>query len=106
MKRMPDNIVEVAETMIARGVDKADLDYALELVMTSSPAREQGLQIPLLERLMQAGATPPDSEMKNDLAWVMTANCCVAAAPGLPSGSTQAPAMNVTVTLPASSELA
>ena len=28
MKRMPDNIVEVAETMIARGVDKADLDYA------------------------------------------------------------------------------
>lgn len=58
MKRMPDNIVEVAETMIARGVDKADLDYALELVMTSSPAREQGLQIPLLEKLMKAGATP------------------------------------------------
>lgn len=58
MKRMPDNIVEVAETMITRGVDKADLDYALELVMTSSPAREQGLQIPLLERLMKAGATP------------------------------------------------
>jgi len=57
MKRMPDNIVEVAETMIARGVDKTDLDYALELVMTSSPAREQGLQIPLLERLMEAGAT-------------------------------------------------
>ena len=28
MKRMPDNIVEVAETMIDRGVDKADLDYA------------------------------------------------------------------------------
>lgn len=58
MKRMPDNIVEIAETMIVRGVDKADLDYALELVMTSSPAREQGLQIPLLERLMKAGATP------------------------------------------------
>ena len=58
MKRMPDNIVEVAETMIDRGVDKADLDYALELVMTSLPAREQGLQIPLLERLMKAGATP------------------------------------------------
>jgi peptide-methionine (S)-S-oxide reductase len=58
MQRMPDNIVEVAETMIARGVDRADLDYALELVMTSLPAREQGLQIPLLERLMTAGATP------------------------------------------------
>ena len=58
MQRMPDNIVEIAETMIARGVDKADLDYALELVMTSLPAREQGLQIPLLERLMKAGAAP------------------------------------------------
>jgi ankyrin repeat protein len=57
MKRMPDNIVEVAEAMIARGVDKADLDYALELVMTSSPARERGLQIPLVELLVRAGAT-------------------------------------------------
>ena len=57
MKRMPANIVEVAEAMIARGVDKADLDYALELAMTSSPAREQGLQIPLVELLLRAGAT-------------------------------------------------
>ena len=58
MKRMPDNIVEVADAMIVRGVDQPDLDYALELVMTSAPAREQGLQVPLLERLMKAGATP------------------------------------------------
>ena len=65
-KRMPDNIVEVAETMIARGVDKPDLDYALELVMTSSPAREQGLQIPLLERLMKAGATPTSTGHRRD----------------------------------------
>ncbi len=56
-KRMPDNMVEVARLMIAHGVDRADLDYALELVMTSSPAREQGLQIPLLELLLKAGAT-------------------------------------------------
>lgn len=57
MKRMPENIVEIAETMIARGVDQADLDYALGLVMTSSPARKQGLQIPLVELLLKAGAT-------------------------------------------------
>ena len=57
MKRMPENMVEVAEAMIARGVDKADLDYALELVMTSGPARDQGLQIPLIECLLRAGAT-------------------------------------------------
>ncbi len=59
MKRMPDNIVEVADVddRLAASTE-TDLDYALELVMTSSPAREQGLQIPLLERLMKAGATP------------------------------------------------
>jgi peptide-methionine (S)-S-oxide reductase len=56
MKRMPANMVEVADVMIARGVDRADLDYALELVMTSSPARKQGLQMPLLQRLVAAGA--------------------------------------------------
>ncbi len=58
MKRMPANMVEVAETMIARGVERADLDYALELVMTSAPAREQGLQMPLIDCLMRAGAAP------------------------------------------------
>ena len=57
MKRMPGNMVEVAETMIGRGVDKADLDYALELVVSSGPAREQGLQGPLIACLMEAGAT-------------------------------------------------
>lgn len=57
-KRMPDNIVGVADALIARGVDKGDLDYALELVMTSSSGREQGLQVPLIERLIAAGATP------------------------------------------------
>ena len=57
MKTMPANMVEIARTMIARGVDKADLDYALDLVMTSSPAREQGLQLPLLELLLASGAT-------------------------------------------------
>ena len=67
-KRMPDNIVEVAETMIVSGVDKPDLDYALELVMTSSPARERGLQIPLLERLMKAGATPTSKAIDVTLA--------------------------------------
>jgi peptide-methionine (S)-S-oxide reductase len=60
VKRMPANMVEVTSAMIARDVDKADLDYALGLVMTSSAAREQGLQIPLVEVLLKAGATPTD----------------------------------------------
>jgi hypothetical protein len=58
LKRMPDNIVAVTRTMIERGVERPDLDYALELVMTSSPAREQGHQIPLMELLVEAGAEP------------------------------------------------
>jgi hypothetical protein len=53
---MAPNMVEVAETMIARGVEQADLDYALELVMTSAISREQGLQAPLVRCLAKAGA--------------------------------------------------
>jgi hypothetical protein len=56
VKRMAPNMVEVAETMIARGVEQADLDYALELVMTSAISREQGLQAPLVRCLAKAGA--------------------------------------------------
>jgi len=56
MKRIPATIVEVAKAMISRGVNKADLDYTLELVMTSSPAREQGHQLPLMGALLDAGA--------------------------------------------------
>jgi hypothetical protein len=68
MKRMPDNMVEVAEAMIDRGVDQADLDYALELVMTSSPARELGLQGPLITCLMKAGAVASSQAIDSTLA--------------------------------------
>jgi Ankyrin repeats (3 copies) len=54
--RMPPNIVDVARVMLDRGVDQADLDYALGLTMTSSAAREQGLQLPLMRTLLAAGA--------------------------------------------------
>jgi ankyrin repeat protein len=56
VKRMPDNLLALAGAMIARGVDKADLDYALELVMTSALAREQGFQVQLIGLLLRAGA--------------------------------------------------
>ncbi|MBD5655540.1 MAG: ankyrin repeat domain-containing protein, partial [Candidatus Eremiobacteraeota bacterium] len=57
VERMPANIVAVARVMIDRGVERADLDYTLGLVMTSSVAREQGHQIPLMRLLLEAGAT-------------------------------------------------
>jgi peptide-methionine (S)-S-oxide reductase len=61
VKTMPRNIVEMARAMIARGVARNDLDYTLELVMSGSAAREQGLQLPLLSALVDAGATPSEN---------------------------------------------
>jgi hypothetical protein len=58
VERMPANIVGVARVMIDRGVDKSDLDYTLELTTTSSVAREQGHQLPLMRLLLGAGAEP------------------------------------------------
>jgi ankyrin repeat protein len=55
---MAPNIVAVAQAMIERGVEQADLDYALELVMSSGVAREQGHQRPLMRALLDAGAVP------------------------------------------------
>lgn len=56
VERMPPNIVDVARVMLDRGVEQADLDYALGLTATSSAAREQGLQLPLIRALLAAGA--------------------------------------------------
>jgi ankyrin repeat protein len=55
----PPNIVEIAEEMISRGVEQADLDYALELVMTNGmmPAEQQ---LDLVRTLVSAGARPGD----------------------------------------------
>ncbi len=55
--RMPANIVEVTRAIIARGIDREDLQYALELVMTSASAREQWHQLPLMQTLLAAGAS-------------------------------------------------
>lgn len=66
--RMPPNMVEVARAMIARGIEAGDLDYTLELVMTSASARESGLQVPLLKTLLLAGAKPSPKSIAVTLA--------------------------------------
>lgn len=60
---MPANMPDIANAMIARGVTKNDLDYALGLVMTSSSARQDGLQIPLVKLLVAAGADVEASDI-------------------------------------------
>lgn len=56
VERMPPNVVEIARVMLARGIEQGDLDYALELAMSSSAAREQGHQRALVRELIGAGA--------------------------------------------------
>ena len=56
VRKMPANIADVARAMIARGVEQADLDSTLELVMSSSDVRKQGLQAGLVAVLLDAGA--------------------------------------------------
>jgi peptide-methionine (S)-S-oxide reductase len=68
MTAMPANIAAVATAMIARGVATADLDTTLELVMTSSPARDQGHQGSLMDILLAAGATAAPAAITTALA--------------------------------------
>lgn len=68
IQQMPANIGAIAQAMIARSVAPADLDYTLELVMTSALARAQGHQIPLMRLLLQAGATASDKAILMALA--------------------------------------
>jgi peptide-methionine (S)-S-oxide reductase len=60
MDKMPLNIATIAEAIISAGASQKDMDYTLELVMTSSPAREQHLQLPLMKVLLDHGAKPGD----------------------------------------------
>jgi hypothetical protein len=58
MSEVPVNIAEITGEMTRRGVVKADLDYTLELAMSSSPAPWRDRQPALLQALLDAGATP------------------------------------------------
>jgi hypothetical protein len=57
VETMPANIVDVTRALLAREPEEEDLDYTLELVMTSAAAREQGHQLPLMDALLRADAT-------------------------------------------------
>jgi hypothetical protein len=53
---MPANMPDLARAIMARGVPNDDVERALGLVLTSSNARRNGLQIPLVKLLVEAGA--------------------------------------------------
>jgi ankyrin repeat protein len=57
MRPMAPNIVAIGEAMVARGVERSDLDYTLELVMSNGQSTKEGRQTPLISMLIEAGAT-------------------------------------------------
>jgi hypothetical protein len=68
VETMPANIVVATRALIVRGVEREDLDYTLALVMTSGPAREQELQLPLMHALIGAGAKASAEAIEGALA--------------------------------------
>ncbi len=55
---MPSNIVDLAKIIIGAGVDRASLDDTLDLVSSSSVARECGFQRALIDLFCDCGANP------------------------------------------------
>lgn len=58
--RLPANIVDVAQVILDApgGRSRASLDATLELVSSGRVAREQGLQVPMIDLLCRVGADP------------------------------------------------
>ena len=56
--RLPANIVEIAEIILAAGVDPHDPNVTLVLVATGSVPEQSGHQIALIDLLCSAGADP------------------------------------------------
>jgi peptide-methionine (S)-S-oxide reductase len=68
VRKMPANIADIAQAMIARGVAQADLDYTLELVMSSGGLRQPGQQVALVGILIDAGAAATPQAIRVALA--------------------------------------
>jgi len=66
MRKMPATIVDIGRAMIARGVEQADLDYTLELVMSSGSLGDR--QAELITLLIEGGATATPQAIRVALA--------------------------------------
>jgi len=66
MRKVPANIVDVGWAMIARGAEEADLNYTLELIMSSGSLEDQ--QAALMTLLVDAGAIATPASVRVALA--------------------------------------
>jgi hypothetical protein len=60
-ERLPENIVEITRTLIDAGANQ--LDYTLALVSSGRVPRESGVQIALIDLLVERGANPEAAVM-------------------------------------------
>lgn len=60
-RKLPANIVEVAEAIIDAGARLDDIKYTTALVASGMVPRQMKLQIPLIEMLVRRGASPNDA---------------------------------------------
>jgi ankyrin repeat protein len=97
---VPDNLVDVARALLAREAEQADLDYTLELVVTGCAARERGLQAPLIDLLLDAGATATPDTAASALGERETAAAEALLARGVPLTAPVAAALGRTAELP------
>jgi peptide-methionine (S)-S-oxide reductase len=84
MTTMPANVVALAESIIDAGVETADLDYTLGLVLTSDTARDQGHQFPLVKLLRARGATVTPTTIHGTLGYGLGDVVSTLVADGLP----------------------
>jgi hypothetical protein len=56
--KLPANIVDVTRVILDAGVDKSEIDITLALVATGNVAQECGVQLPLIDLLVERGADP------------------------------------------------
>src|SRR5205823_2227845 len=89
-QRSPANAVEVARTLLDAGaeVDASSTAYGggwttLGLVATSTPPRRAGVQIPLIDALLERGASLEGPKPDLDLVYAAFANGCPEAARAL-----------------------
>jgi peptide-methionine (S)-S-oxide reductase len=66
MRTVPANIVDIGRAMIARGVEQADLNSTLDLVMSSGSLGDR--QVPLMALLVDAGAIATPASIRVALA--------------------------------------
>jgi ankyrin repeat protein len=58
MAVVPATMPELTRALVARGAEQGDLDYTLELLVSSAPAPWQGRQGEMIAALLDAGAEP------------------------------------------------